>query len=59
MIPFLPLRVVIFAEESQTLLTAIDPIEYAGFFPSPALNIQFQRWRNDLLSIFDELREAH
>ncbi len=58
LIPFLPLKVVIFAEEDQTLVTAIDPGELAGLFPYPALDVQLQRWRNDLYSIFDEMRAA-
>lgn len=58
MIPYLPLKVAIFAEEHETLLVASNPVRFAQFFPAPDLAIVFQRWENDLRSIMDDVRNA-
>lgn len=58
MVPYLPLKVAIFAEEQETLLVTSNPVRFAQFFPSPDLAVVFQRWENDLRSIFDDVRTA-
>lgn len=58
MIPYLPLKVAIFAEEDETLVVASNPVRFAQLFPSPDLAIVFQRWESDLRSIMDDVRNA-
>ena len=58
MYPFLPLKIVIFAEEDNTLLVALQPRELAHFFHQPELQTQFLRWQSDMESIFRDVRTA-
>ena len=58
LIPYLPLSVAIFAEESNTLISTARPGLLAEFYPDPELKPVFARWEQDLLAIFDEVREA-
>ncbi|MBS4098877.1 MAG: DUF302 domain-containing protein [Sulfuricella sp.] len=58
LIPYLPLNIVIFAEDSNTVVTAVRPTVFAEFFPDPELKPIFERWEKDLLAILDEVREA-
>ncbi len=56
-VPFLPLKLLIFAEKDETVLVAFNPETLSGYFNDPALKIQLKRWRNDIHSIFNEMRE--
>jgi uncharacterized protein (DUF302 family) len=58
LIPYLPLKVAIFAEADETLVVAPNPDRFTRFFPSPDLKIVFQRWETDLRSIMDDVRKA-
>ena len=58
MIPYLPLKVAIFAEEQETLVVGSNPVRFTQFFPSPDLAVAFQRWESDLRSILDDVRNA-
>jgi len=58
MIPYLPLKVAIFAEEQETLVVTSNPVRFTQFFPSPDLAVVFRRWESDLRSIFDDVRNA-
>jgi len=58
MVPYLPLKVAIFAEEQETVLVSSNPVRFSQFFPSPDLTLVFQRWENDLRSIMDDVRNA-
>lgn len=58
LIPYLPLKVAIFAEEDETLVVASNPVRFAEFFPASDLSVQFQRWASDLHSIMDDVRNA-
>ena len=55
---YLPLQVVIFAEQDDTLLVALHPRSLSERFPAPELRTQFLRWENDMKSIFDDVRTA-
>jgi uncharacterized protein (DUF302 family) len=59
LIPYLPLSIAIFAEEGNTLISAARPGLLAEFYPDPELKPIFARWEKDLVSIFDEVREAN
>lgn len=57
-IPYLPLKVVIFAEKDETVLTVLNPLEIAHYFPQRELKVYFQRWHSDVESIFQDMRQA-
>lgn len=57
LIPYMPLSMTLLAEEDETLLVAIDPTALHDVVPTEAFGHRVQRWRNDILSIMDELRE--
>ena len=58
LIPYLPLNIVIFAEDANTVAVTSRPGVLAEFFPDPALKPMFMRWEADLVKILDEVREA-
>jgi len=53
---YLPLKIAIFAEGSQTLVVTINPAVLAEFYPAPDLAPVFRRWAADLEAIFDRMR---
>lgn len=55
-VPFLPLKLLVFAEKDETVLVAFNPETLSSYFNDPALKIQLKRWRNDIHSIFNEMR---
>jgi len=57
LIPYLPLKMTIFAEQDETLLVAMDPLILGGLSDDEEFHNQLMRWKNDFLSIMDELRE--
>ena len=58
LVPYLPLKVAIFAEGADTLLVASNPVLWERFFEDPALAPVFARWAGDLEAIFDGMREV-
>ncbi len=57
LIPYLPLKMTIFAEQDETLLVALDPAMLSDVVRDEEFQYIVQRWRNDILSIMDEIRE--
>ena len=57
LIPYLPLKMTLFAEQEETLLVALDPTALHEVVPTEEFRYRLQRWKNDILSIMDELRE--
>jgi len=57
MIPFIPLKIAIFAENDETVLVALDPLSLATK-NRPELNIQLKRWHSDLQAIMREMGEG-
>jgi uncharacterized protein (DUF302 family) len=57
LIPYLPLKITLFAEQDETLLTTFDPELLTTLAPDEAFRQQAMRWRSDIIAIFDELRE--
>ena len=57
LIPYLPLKMTIFAEQDETLLVALDPTALHEVVPTEEFRYRLQRWKNDILAIMDELRE--
>jgi uncharacterized protein (DUF302 family) len=59
LIPYLPLKIAIFAEKNDTLLTAVNPVGLSDFFADEEVKTQLIRWRNDIKAIFSEVRQLH
>lgn len=57
LIPYLPLKITLFAEHDETLLTTFDPSLLTGLVADETFRSQAMRWRSDIIAIFDELRE--
>ncbi|MDD3518294.1 MAG: DUF302 domain-containing protein [Chromatiales bacterium] len=58
MIPYLPLKIAVFAEDGDTLLVATRPSEFARLFDDPELSGIFARWEADMDALFDAMRVA-
>jgi uncharacterized protein (DUF302 family) len=57
LIPYLPLKITLFAEQEETLLTTFDPGLLTALAADEEFRSQTLRWRSDIIAIFDELRE--
>jgi len=57
LIPYLPLKISIFAEDGQTILVTIDPLSFDKMYPNSSLTPTFKRWAKDMHIIFDAIRE--
>ena len=55
-IPYLPLKLAIFAEGDQVLAVIFNPEVYSRFFTQEELKTQFAHWKNDLDSVLADLR---
>ncbi len=55
-IPYLPLKIVVFAEETQTLVVTANPIRYLSFYDNARVRTLAHRWASDLNSILDDMR---
>lgn len=58
MVPYLPMKMTVFAEEEQTVVAAADPVLFEALVPDESAHVLFQRWKSDILSIMDDLREG-
>lgn len=58
LIPYLPPKISIFAEGGQTVLVTAHPKLYAGIAGDAVDPVIFDRWANDLQSIFHDVRVA-
>lgn len=58
LLPYLPLKIVVFAEGESTLAVAHSPALLGDFYREPALRRQFQRWDRDMRSILDQFAQA-
>lgn len=56
MIPYLPWKIVIFAEEEETLMVTYDPESFTAFFPDETLARIFTIWREDIHAILERVR---
>jgi uncharacterized protein (DUF302 family) len=57
LIPYLPLKMTLFAEQDETVLVAMDPTVLYDVVPTEEFRYRLMRWKNDIESIMDELRE--
>lgn len=58
LIPYLPLKIVLFAEGETTLVLTYNPTILAEAYSDRALSGQFRQWERDLRSIFDQYARA-
>ncbi len=56
LIPYLPLKIAIFAEGQHTILSTINPAALDTLFDDETLRDQFRRWEADLRSILYEVQ---
>ncbi len=54
LMPYLPLKVTIFAEGDSTLLVTNNPSVFESFFRDDTLKVYFRRWERDVRSIFEQ-----
>lgn len=59
MIPYMPMKAAIFAEDKQTLVVIINPEEYARMYPDKRLAPYFKRWKKDIESILAKMRKLN
>ncbi len=55
-IPFLPLKFLVFAENDESVIVSLDPETLADYFDSPEIKNQLKRWHNDINEMFSEMR---
>jgi uncharacterized protein (DUF302 family) len=58
LIPFLPLKIAIFAENEDTLLVSSGFEHLRPFYESPGLRARFDRWEEDVRNILERVRNA-
>lgn len=58
LIPYLPLKMTVFAEEDETLIVAADPLLFEVLVDDPETAATFKRWKEDLVFIMEKLRET-
>ena len=56
--PYLPLKIVIFAEANETLLVTSDPAVYIDLFPDPRLQELFRRWHQEVVDIMQAVQDS-
>jgi uncharacterized protein (DUF302 family) len=56
---YLPLKIAVEAEKGETVMTAVNPLTFDRYYPGDHdMQLQFRRWRNDILDIFDDVHRA-
>ena len=55
-IPYLPLKIAIFAEDDQTLLVCSNPLAFIDMFPESSLKSVFVRWKKDMVQILESVQ---
>ena len=55
LIPYLPLKIALIAEDDQVLISSFNPEELGQMFTDRQLQIQFSRWKNDIESVMREV----
>jgi len=56
LIPYLPLKIVIFSENNETLLVASNMTQFAVLAEQEGTKILLERWNNDIHSIFSDVK---
>ncbi|MDH5472851.1 MAG: DUF302 domain-containing protein [Gammaproteobacteria bacterium] len=56
LIPYLPLKIAIFAEADETLLVTSDPAIFMDLYPDPRLHEVFHQWHEDIVNIMKKVQ---
>ena len=56
LIPYLPLKIAIFAEDQETLLVTTNPRALADLFPQTELEDIFDQWKADMAQILKRVQ---
>lgn len=56
LVPFLPLKLIVFAEGEDTIVMAANPAKLASFYPGKKLEPYFLKWEQDFLKILHQVR---
>ena len=56
LIPYLPLKIAIYAEAEETLLVTVDPATFIDLYPDIRLRKLFRQWHNDIISIMKNVQ---
>ena len=56
LIPYLPLKIVIFSENNETLLVASNMTQFAVLAEQQETKTLLERWNNDIHSIFSDVK---
>lgn len=56
LIPYLPLKIVIFSENNETLFVASNMTQFSTLVKNEHTKDLLQRWNNDIQSIFSEIK---
>lgn len=59
LLPYLPMKIVIFAEGDSTVALAYNPAILQTFFKIDALRPRWRRWEKDLRDILDQFAHAY
>ncbi|MHB8535352.1 MAG: DUF302 domain-containing protein [Sulfuricaulis sp.] len=59
LLPYLPLKIVIFAEGDSTLALAYNPAILQTFFKADALQPRLRHWEKDIREILDQFARAY
>ena len=55
LIPYLPPKISIFAEQDDTVMVTVNPQQLKDFFPDPELAPVFEQWERDLRVILESV----
>ncbi len=55
---YMPPQISIYAEQNETVLVTANPMFYADMIDNEKDKVLFERWKSDIYSVFDEVREA-
>ncbi len=59
LIPYLPLKIAIFAEEENTILISVNPTIYNDLFKYPELKPTFDIWLKDIIKILNSVQSEN
>lgn len=57
LIPYLPLKIVIYAEAGETLLVTSDPQVFIDLYPDQRLKETFRKWHDDIMMIMKNVQD--
>jgi len=55
LIPYVPLKMAVYAEENESLVAIFNPENLSRLFPQRDLRVQFSRWKSDFESILEDV----